>query len=365
MDFLGLTLAPSLTKLFGHIPAALEIKKLRGDASTRSYYRVFTPNENPKSLIVMHLPADALKSDEATSDAKPQELPFLNVHRLMAARGVAVPRIYVEDVPNRILLLEDLSDETFEARLIARGKGAWEELYGEAIDLLVAMHEKMAKPEPESIIYSRGFDEKLLRWELDHFREWGVEAPYGELDRDVRADLDRRFDAIAKEVASLPRGFVHRDYQSRNLMWAPRTEEGELVVIDFQDALMGPICYDLVALLCDSYVDIPESLQLSMIARYADKRGLDRKAFTRAFWLQTVQRKLKDAGRFVFIDRVRANPDFLPWFAPSLVYVGRALKHLDGLEGLDALLKNIVPGFPDRAQTPPLATGKNSAPTSK
>lgn len=359
MSIQGLTLEPALTQLYGRVPAQLNIKKLRGDASTRSYYRVEVPGSNPRTLIVMHLPADALKSDEATADSKPMELPFLNVHRLMAARGVAVPKIYVEDVPNRVLLLEDLSDETFESRLISRGKLEWSKLYGQAVDLLAQMHEKMAQPDPTSIAYTRGFDEKLLRWELDHFREWGVEAPIGPLADDVRKDLDRRFDELAREVALLPRGFVHRDYQSRNLMWAPRNEKGELVIIDFQDALIGPICYDLVALLCDSYVEIPESLQLEMIARYADKRGVDPTNFQHAFWLQAVQRKLKDAGRFVFIDRVRGNPDFLPWYTPSLVYVGRALKHLGGLQGLDIVLKSIVPGFPNQAQKPQIATGKN------
>lgn len=356
---MGLDLEPALTRLYGHVPRNLRVTKLRGDASTRSYYRLDAPEESIRSLIVMHLPADALKSDEATAGDAPPELPFLNVHRLMAKRGVSVPKIYVEDVPRRVLLLEDLSDETFEARLVARGPNAWSELYGNAVDVLVDMHTKMAEADPSSIIYTRRFDEKLLRWELDHFREWGVEAPYGEMDAATRADLDARFDKLAKEVASLQGGFVHRDYQSRNLMWAPRAKDGELVVIDFQDALLGPVCYDMVALLCDSYVAIPESLQREMIARYATKRGLDVATFERAFNLQAVQRKLKDAGRFVFIDRVRGNPDFLPWYAPSLVYVGRALKHLDGLNGLDIVLKKLVPGFPDAAPTPPLATGKN------
>jgi aminoglycoside/choline kinase family phosphotransferase len=144
---------------------------------------------------------------------------------------------------------------------------------------------------------------------------------------------------------------VHRDFQSRNLMWAP----GErLTVIDFQDALQGPVPYDLVALLCDSYVALAQPLQEAMIERYAELQQMtpsERATFRATFWRLAVQRKLKDAGRFVFIDRVRGNPDFLRWYPQSLVYVGRALRAA-GMDALRELLVRLVPGFPDHVALP-------------
>jgi hypothetical protein len=218
---------------------------------------------------------------------------------------------------------------------------AW---YEAAVDLLAELHTAMW-PIPDGCEAAhREFDVALLRWELDHYREWGAEALLGPLDPGRRGRLDAAFDALAAEIAELPRGFVHRDYQSRNLMVtadAPRPKS--LVVIDFQDALAGPRVYDLVALLNDSYVDVPFGLQRRIIARYADRRGLDAAALAREFELVTVQRKLKDGGRFVFIDRVRGNPSFLPFVDVSFGRVRAALGRLDGHAALKSALAETDP----------------------
>lgn len=349
--FDGMDLGPALVELFGAWPEQATLEKLKGDASTRSYYRIEVPGHAP--VIVMRLPADALKSDEGTSDGKPSELPFINMQRHLSIRGVPVPRVLVDHTARGVLLLEDLGDETFEARLYAQGKAAWPTLYGAAIDVMAAMHKSCATSTDACIAYGRSFDRKLLRWELDHFREWGLEA-LGILPSDAeRRELDQTFDHVVDQVLKLPQGFVHRDYQSRNLMWS----NDELIVIDFQDALMGPAVYDLVALLCDSYVDLDEDLQRAMIGKLASLRGESAADLERAFWLVTVQRKLKDAGRFVFIDQVRGNPDFLPWYAPSLRYVGRALSHLPELSGITRLLSQQIQGFPNEVPRPAPQTG--------
>lgn len=355
----GVDIAPALARLYGRVPEGARLVKLRGDASTRSYYRVRVPDAcvipvgTPRALVVMRLPEDALASDEATAAERPAELPFVDVQRLLASRGVRVPRIWVDDAAHRVLLIEDLGDETFEARLVASPSRA-HALYTQAVDLLADVHRALAPPfDPaRSIAFRRRFDRALLRWELDHFREWGIEALQGPLPASDRRALDEAFDALADAVVALPVGFVHRDYQSRNLMFA---SDGSLCVIDFQDALVGPYCYDLVALLCDSYVALDAALQAAMRRRYADRMELDAAALSeldRAFWLVAAQRKLKDAGRFVFIDRVRGNPHFLPWFPQSLVYAGRALAALPDFTALGALLRRVVPGFPDAAAVP-------------
>jgi aminoglycoside/choline kinase family phosphotransferase len=110
--------------------------------------------------------------------------------------------------------------------------------------------------------------------------------------------------------------------------------------------------YDLVALLCDSYVSLDLGLQESMIDRYAALRRIPAEELRREFWLVTLHRKLKDAGRFIYIDRVRKNPDFLQWYPQSLVYVGRALAQNGEFESLSATLGRAIPGFPDSARKP-------------
>jgi aminoglycoside/choline kinase family phosphotransferase len=350
-------LGPALARLYGSADPPVRLTKLKGGASSRSYYRLEWigaqgPATGPRSLVVMRLPSDALGSDEVDRGLRPTELPFIDVQRMLATRGVPVSRVYVDDTSHRVLLLEDLGDETFEARLEKTPTSRWEEPYGAAIDLLADMHRACAGGAPsESIAFRRSFDRALLRSEFDHFREWGLEALGGELPPAERATLDRIFDSITAELIALPQGFVHRDYQSRNLMWAGARR---LTVIDFQDALLGPAPYDLVALLCDSYVALPQSLQEAMLARYATKLGLDAQATAQliaGFWLMAIQRKLKDAGRFVFIDRQRGNPDFLRFYPQSMRYVGRALR-VAGQTELFQLLERYLDGFPDSSPVP-------------
>ena len=182
-----------------------------------------------------------------------------------------------------------------------------------------------------SSIATRAFDEKLLRWELDHFREWGLDARDKALDPAERAELDAIFDRLAARIAAWPRGFVHRDYQSRNLMVLEPGDALDVVWIDFQDALLGPRVYDLVALLNDSYQEFDRAFVEARLDDFAVAAGLDRagrEAIGHEFDVVTVQRKLKDAGRFVFIDRVKKNPSFLRFVEPTLAKVRGALDRL-------------------------------------
>ena len=307
-------------------------------------------------MVVMALPPGPFGSDEGGGESQSGELPFLAVGRLLDERGVRVPRVYASDLEHGVVLLEDLGDETFEARLRARPEDEVA-LYGAAVDALAAMHRACAELPEGSLPTQKRFDEPLLRWELGHFREWGLEELHGKLTAGQEERFLGSVDSLVMSIAAAPTGFVHRDYQSRNLMW----KGDELVLLDFQDALQGPRPYDLVALLCDSYVDLGEALQDAMIDRYARARGFDgtiAQTFRATFWRVAVQRKLKDAGRFVYIDRVRGNASFLPSYAPSLAYVGRALTKLGSeLADLHGLLEAKIPGFPEGVDTPRAATG--------
>jgi hypothetical protein len=270
----------------------------------------------------------------------------VNVQRYLERAGARVPAIHAFLEAERLMVLEDLGDEMLETRLLAGDPAG--PLYERAVDPLARLRARAERdPDPGCVAFGRSFDRALYRWELDHFREWLLEAWKGAaLSPAERPEVDRAFDAIAGSLASEPLGFTHRDYQSRNLMVLPG---GEQAIIDFQDALLGPRQYDLVALLRDSYVELPPELVDRMLLRYLarlEAEGgprLDPAAFRATFDLLTVQRKLKDAGRFVFIDRVRGNPGFLPSIPASLRYVREALARRPELATLREILARHVP----------------------
>lgn len=309
----------------------LSITPMPGGASTRRYLRVATEGG---PFVAMFVP-DATPEEvtNAGSGGASARWPFLEVHDLLRARGVRVPRLHGEDCEAGLVLLEDLSDDTLAA-FLDRAPARREEVYRLAITDLARAQVALADLPGASIVGTRAFDETLLRWELDHFREWGLDARGRALAPDDRAAFDGIADRLARRIAAWPRGFVHRDYQSKNLMVQVGSGPDrplEIVWIDFQDALLGPRVYDLVALLNDSYQDLDAAFVAARIADYADAAGLDaaaRAELSRQFDLMTVQRKLKDAGRFVFIDQVKKNPSFLVFIEPSLAKVRRALSRL-------------------------------------
>lgn len=318
------------------------VLKLKGDASNRSYYRVGTA---PDSWVLMVMPPDAArKSEEASKGPAPTELPFVNVHRYLKKLAVRVPEILRFDEPAGMMVLEDLSDQTFEAALATGDRTV---LYTRAVQLLASLRARAEKtPDPGCLAFTRAFDEELYDWELHHFREWGLEAWSGRVPSNAeRAELDASFRRIARELAAAPRGFTHRDYQSRNIM----VKNGELVVIDFQDALQGPRQYDLVALLRDSYVELPRDFVDTMldvyIAAFAKETGerIEPRSFKAFFDLLTVQRKMKDAARFEFIHRVKGNPGFLVSIPASLRYVKTALDGQPQLADLKRIVAKYVP----------------------
>jgi hypothetical protein len=355
-----------------------ELENLGGHASLRIYWRVTIPDgfvdvapRNEATLMAMVLPQDddTGKSEEGMSSeaAEPDELPFVNVHRYLDSIDVPVPAIdaYEEDLG--VLLLEDLGDETLEQAILeAAGDleeepetryAAVTELYEEVIDVLLDFQEKVLRSKADPtfgeddacIAFDREFDKELLRWELDHYLEWGLEervdasdiAPYSDV-------IDEQFDRLVDELWDLLDMLVLRDYQSRNLM----RKSGAWKLIDFQDALIGPFSYDLVALLRDSYIELDDQRVRELVDYYTtqgQQRGLpwcgDPDAVWRAFNLQTVQRKLKDAGRFVYIDRVKDNPDFLEYYDASIGYVESALEQLPEWDELLEALRAVEPSM--------------------
>ncbi|HYQ15688.1 MAG TPA: phosphotransferase, partial [Polyangiaceae bacterium] len=233
------------------------------------------------------------------------------------------------------LIVEDLGETLAERceRLPAERAG----LYGRALRGLASAQRELAELPRDCIVVTRAFDQKLLSWELEHFREWGVEALGVVLSPDERATFERASSWLVERIASLPRGFVHRDFQSRNLL-VP--DDGDIAWIDFQDALLGPCAYDLVALLRDSYQQLDEDFVSARLDEFAEAVGLtaaEARELRFDFDMITVQRKLKDAGRFVFFERTRGDPSYLRFFVPTLQMVQGALLRLAGLAELQGL----------------------------
>jgi aminoglycoside/choline kinase family phosphotransferase len=322
---------------------------MAGGASTRRYFRGRMPGG---SVVGMFVPDGAKPDEIAKSGGAPARWPFLEVRDLLASRGVDVPLVHGEDTARGWVLLEDLGDDTLAAFLAAHPTRK-EELYVRAVGDLAQAQHALAKLGPASVVASRAFDEDLLLWEIHHFREWALEARGILLSPNDRAAFDGIAERLAARIAGSPRVFVHRDYQSRNLMVRREGNDGEwrsLCWIDFQDALLGPRVYDLVALLNDSYQSFDRPFIEARLDEYvrAARLGTEARAeIGREFDRVTVQRKLKDAGRFVFIDRVKKNASFLKFVEPTIAKARASLARLadeQDMRALGELLARVLPG---------------------
>jgi len=317
--------------------------KLAGDASNRSYYR--TQGLNGSTVVLMKLADDPLKSEEVVDGERPAKMPFLDVADYLGKGGIPVPAILHVDLSAGVIVLEDLGDVTVE-RALSQGAQKMP-LYEQAVRLLVQMQAYTASHvDPDCVAFRRRFGEGLLRWEFEHFYEYGLVALTGHSpEPSERAVLYAFFDDVVRRLVALPQGFVHRDFQSRNLM----VQDGRLRLIDFQDALLGPYLYDLVALLRDSYVMFLPSEAAHIRRFYLDARRAaslptgSESELAQAFHLQAMQRKLKDAGRFVYIDRVKGNPKFLPNIPQSLAYAREAISNFPEYADAMAVLAHHLP----------------------
>lgn len=325
-----------------------DVEPLTGQASARGYVRLHLSEPLPSgeaSVMLVLLGDDPLGAEEATSEGLPSELPFTDMRRFLDGRGVPVPEILVDRWQEGWQLQTDLGDSTLKVTLEGLERPQFMARMATGLDFLVDFQARIWRGGPDRCqAFERRFDHALLRWELDHFTEWGLQAWFeADLDGEAQGALGRWFDGIAHELAARGDRLVHRDFQSTNLMATP----AGLVLIDFQDAHIGTEAYDLVAYLRDSYVELTPAELEGLLARYEMARAAVGTPvapdFRELFDLQTVQRKLKDAGRFVFIDRVKGKPGYLPYVAPSLRYVAAALDRLPDLHGLKALLGRWVP----------------------
>jgi N-acetylmuramate 1-kinase len=305
----------------------LTFQRASEDASFRRYFRV---SGSGRSWIVMDAPPER-------EDCRP----FVKVARLMHAAGVHVPEILAEDLERGYLLLSDLGTKTY---LTVLNEANADSLFSDALDALVKWQlASKADTLPP-------YDEALLRRELGLFPEWYLGRHLGiQLEGEQHSMLEMLFTRLVEVSLAQPKAYVHRDYMPRNLMLSDPNPG----VLDFQDAVYGPITYDVVSLFRDAFLSWPEARVLDWSARYwerARKAGLpvhgDFGDFYRAFEWMGLQRHLKVLGIFARIHYRDGKPGYLddtPRFLAYARAVGERYAELSGLVSLLDMLEKRAP----------------------
>lgn len=321
---------PTLFQRQGWGPvAAGELTPASSDASFRRYFRW---QAEGRSLILMDAPP-------------PQEdcRPFVRIAALLAEAGVHVPRVLAQDLERGFLVLDDLGRQTWLEVLTADNADG---LFEVALQALVSFQKLPA----EGVLPA--YDDALLRRELQLFPDWylqrhlGVELSGPQLDR-----WRQVCDLLVDSALAQPRVFVHRDYMPRNLMLS----EPNPGILDFQDAVHGPISYDVTSLFKDAFLSWPEERVAVWLRRYwqmAREAGLplpdDFAAFHRASDLMGVQRHLKVIGIFARICHRDGKPKYLADVPRFFAYIEAVLARRSELDVLGELLA----GLPQREPQP-------------
>ncbi len=302
------------------------------DASFRRYLRIDT--SAGETRIVMDAPPD-----------KENCQPFMHVAGLMQAAGLRAPEVLDWQREDGFMLLTDLGDRTMMSAIDADNPQANQALYLQAVDTLVQW--QLASRPGELPPY----DEALLRRELSLFPDWYLAQHKGlTVDGKVRETLDQAFDVIVQRNLAAPSVYVHRDFMPRNLMMPFRSEQ--LGVLDFQDAVHGPVTYDIASLMRDAFLSWEEDFVLDITIRYwekARKAGLmdfedwhsDFGAFYRAVEWMGLQRHLKVAGIFARLTLRDGKPKYLADVPRFIAYIRATASRYRELKPLLRLIDEV------------------------
>jgi aminoglycoside/choline kinase family phosphotransferase len=320
-----------------HKSAIRSIAKIPGDASTRRYYRIVADGGKSSSFILARV--------EPFADQKDQ-YPFLAVREHLEKSGVDVPRVYDYDPALGFVLQEDLGDTTLLRHLQEVSSSEVERnLYENVLDSLITLQLKASLPNgPDGSAsldcFKLRFDHEKLMWEInfaiEHFYKLHLGRDISPADLKIMQD---GFSEICQFLADQPTVLTHRDFHSRNIMVLPPNETGgrpgkktdRLVMIDFQDARMGPAQYDLASLLKDSYYQLEEA-QIQRLLNYyingwesRSGQALDRSHFLYVFDLMSVQRNFKAIGSFASFLNRRGNATYLKYIGNTFENIRRTL----------------------------------------
>ncbi len=303
------------------------IQPASSDASFRRYFRVLGNKNGPQtSFIVMDAPP-------ATEDTKP----FINISKLLADAKLNVPVVLEKEIEQGFLLLTDLGNQTY---LSALNQQTAPKLYQDANNALIQM-QLASKPGllPE-------YDKALLTRELDLFPEWYLSKHLQiELNTKQKEDLAKVFGLLLENNLSQAQVIVHRDYHSRNLMVTDKNNPG---ILDFQDAVYGPITYDLASLYRDAYIEWEEPEQMDWLIRYWDqarKAGLPVQSefgdFYRDYEWMGLQRHLKVLGIFARLYHRDGKDGYLKDIPLVFKYARKVAERYNAFKPLVQLLDSI------------------------
>ncbi len=306
---------------------SLDIAPASADASFRRYFRVTAKG---RDYIVMDAPP-------AHEDCRP----FIAVARLFADAGVHVPQVLAQDLDQGFLLLTDLGDTTYLSALNDAGsdQGAVRALYLASNDALIRI-QQASRP---GVLPDYG--RTLLTRELMLFPDWYVAKHLGvDMKDEHKALLDTVFERILTNNLAQPQVYVHRDWHSRNLM----VSEPNPGILDFQDAVYGPITYDLASIYRDAYIQWDEEQQLDWVIRYWEKARAARLpvpedfgAFWRDFEWMGAQRHIKVLGIFARLYHRDGKDGYLKDMPRVMGYLRRVCERYDELKPLLFLLDGL------------------------
>lgn len=309
------------------------ITQLTTDASTREYFRV---RWHEKPAVACVYPFNDL--------CKGQFEACLDVTGVFLSYGLPVAEIYAADAPQGIIIHEDFGDVILRNVLEYSDEAARENYLEEAIRLIARIQAATPKAfERNSIASQLRFDFEKLSWELDFFTEHYFTTlqknPLPETDSKL---LKTELDEVAKELEGMANVLTHRDFHAANLMLM----DGELKIIDHQDARIGTASYDLVSLLLDRVTTLPTPEWLAEKRRFflaeREKLGLEKLSeadYTYEFRVQTIQRCLKAIGTFSFQSATRGKTYFIPFIKPMFEIVLRAAENLNRFPNLQKIVR--------------------------
>ena len=307
-----------------------KVDPLHGDASTRSYVRV-TTTDRQSVVLVLH-------PEPFTTGSLPQ----IVVGALFSSLGIPVPTVVDQSPELGILAVEDLGNQTLQDWLAASERPDPMPFYREALGHIATLQNlDNAHRDTEELPFTLALDAAKLTWELEFFcTEFLDIHRHAQFSSTASQALRHELGNLAEELAAEPRVLCHRDYHSRNLM----VHRDRLVVIDFQDARLGPSTYDLVSLLRDCYVDLPSKLVTQLIAEHLDNIPTERTDdFQQRFDVMSVQRHLKALGTFGHQVSRRGRSEFASAIPRTMGYLRRTLQRYSRFERLLGLLEPHLP----------------------
>ena len=335
--------------------ALAERQRMQGDASTRVYERIV---RDGKPAILMNAPRRP--DGPPVRDGKPYSAiahlaedvcPFVAMADGLRALDFSAPEIYAADLEHGLLLLEDFGAEPFVA---GSPPAPIAERYGEAVDLLAALHTRQVEamlPLPDGTTYAiPAYDTGAFLIEADLLLDWYIPHRGLAVDDAERDQFRRLWLAALKPSLAGQQTWVMRDFHSPNLIWLPDRDGYRRVgLLDFQDAVIGPTGYDVASLLQDARVDVPVSLERDLFARYVGRRGetdpgFDPTGFAAVYAVMAAQRATKILGIFARLDRRDGKPQYLRHMPRVWRNLQRSLGH-PTLTDLSAWYRDNVPAF--------------------